>query len=143
MASRYAETKVVDYCYHPIRVRKDGVDIVVPCQKCDGCLLHKANEWSMRCGMEIEASPATIFGSLTYSNKYYPKLYPFVGSQFMDSSYRSFFDFKDELPNSVAKHLDSVVWCSDHPENIRFNGVQDVLREDNLIVKPKEDKNLP
>ena len=77
MASRYVSTPVVDYCFNPIRVFDDGKDIIVPCGKCDGCLLHKANEWSMRCGMEIEGSPATIFGSLTYSNKYYPKLYPF------------------------------------------------------------------
>ena len=110
MASRYPETKVVDYCFHPLHVVKDDKDIIVPCGKCDGCLLHKANEWSMRCGMEIDDSVSSIFGTLTYSNKYLPKLYPICG------------DGGD------------VVWISDHKENIRFDSVKDVCREDGIII---------
>lgn len=128
MASRYPESCFVDYCFHPIRVIRDGVDVVVPCQKCDGCLLHKANQWSMRCGMEIESTPATIFGSLTYNNRYYPKLYPVVGSQFLSSQMSRF---------RVSRTFDDCVWVSDHPDNIRYNGVKEVSREDNLIIKPK------
>lgn len=111
MASRYAQFQPVDYCYHPIHVFDKDLDkdIVVPCQKCDGCLLHKANEWSMRVGMEIENTPATVFCTLTYSNKYLPKLYP------------------RQLGNEI-------VWFSDHSENIRFNSVCDVRREDNIVL---------
>lgn len=130
MASRYPTIKVVDYCYHPLRVYDKDLDkdIIVPCGRCDGCLLHKANQWSMRCGMEIEGSPATIFGSLTYSNKYYPKLYPVVGN--------------GSLPNTLTylpHGLDSVLWVSDHKDNIRFNGVCDVPREDNIILRSSYD----
>lgn len=127
MAGRYPQTKVVDYCYHPVRVIKDGVDVIVPCQKCDGCLLHKANEWSMRCGMEIEGSPATIFCTLTYDNKYYPKLYPVIGTNFVQ-------DIRQRWPD-FAPTFDQCVWVSDHDENIRFNGVRDVRREDGIFVK--------
>ena len=109
MASRYAETKVVDYCFNPIHIVDDDKDIIVPCGKCDGCLLHKANEWSMRCGMEIEDTPVTIFGSLTYNNKYLPKLTKF------------------QTGNSIS-------WISDNSLNIRFNGVCDVLRVDGIII---------
>lgn len=130
MASRYPTIKVVDYCYHPIRVydEESGRDNIFPCGKCDGCLLHKANEWSMRCGMEIEFTPATIFGSLTYNNKYYPKLYPVVGNSSL--SYDLTF---------VQNHFDRCMWISDHKDNIRFNGVCDVLREDNIILSSSYD----
>lgn len=134
MASRYPSTPTVDYCFHPVRVRKDGVDIVVPCGKCDGCLLHKANEWSMRCGMEIEGSPATIFGSLTYSNKYLPKLYPFFKDDYQPYQYV----FGD--PKRFDLSLENVgfdfFWSSDHSENIRFNGKEDVFRSDGLEIRP-------
>ena len=48
MASRYPETRVLDYCMSPVRLVVDNEVIYVPCGKCDGCRLHKANEWSMR-----------------------------------------------------------------------------------------------
>ena len=115
MASRYTQFTPVDYCYNPIHVvdSASDKDIIVPCGKCDGCLLHKANEWSMRCGMEIESSPATIFGTLTYDNKYLPKLYPVY----------------DRCGDKVLKF-----WVSDHAENVRFNSVRDVRREDNIVI---------
>lgn len=117
MGSRIPSFKPVDYCFNPIHVIDKDLDkdIIVPCGKCDGCLLHKANEWSMRCGMEIEDTPATIFCTLTYDNKYLPKLYPLRNVQ------------------------NVVLWTSYHKENIRFNSVCDVRREDNFIIG--SDKN--
>lgn len=116
MASRYPTTPTVDYCFNPIHVVDEDKDIIVPCGKCDGCRLHQANEWSMRCGMEIEGSPATIFGSLSYTNKYLPKLRPlrFYGSSPADTSYSC--------------------WISDNSINIRYNGTYDVPREDNIVI---------
>ena len=113
MASRYTQYNPVDYCFSPVHVvdSDSDKDIIVPCGKCDGCLLHKANEWSMRCGMEIENSPATIFGTLTYDNKYLPKLYPVYGKNRLDT-----------------------LWISDHSENVRFNSVKDVRREDSIVI---------
>ena len=128
MASRYPITQVVDYCYNPIHVVDDDKDIIVPCGRCDGCLLHKANEWSMRCGMEIEDTPCTIFGSLTYENKYLPKLARVDSCKFV-----RYGNFKSDGSCDLIMDSQSV-WISDHPYNIRFNGVQDVLREDHITV---------
>lgn len=127
MASRYAETSVVDYCFNPIHVHDEDKDIIVPCGKCDGCLLHKANEWSMRCGMEIEDTPVTIFGTLTYNNKYLPKLLPFESCSFTVSNRGN--DGRVDLTEVYRRS-----WYSDNGLNIRFNGVRDVLREDNIII---------
>lgn len=114
MASRYPSIKVVDYCFNPIHVVDEQKDIIVPCGKCDGCLLHKANEWSMRCGMEIEDTPYSIFYTLTYSNKYLPKLYPYISNKLENEFFLS--------------------WFSDHRDNVRFNGVSDVVRRDSVIL---------
>lgn len=142
MASRYPITPTVDYCYHPIHIVDDDKDIIVPCNKCDGCLLHKANEWSMRCGMEIEDTPATIFGSLTYSNKYLPKLFPVYSSPYLVSVGDVVKGKPVSFPCDLQMKYDSL-WVSDHRMNIRFNGVRDVLREDHIVINSNEDRYMP
>lgn len=74
MSSRYPTTKVFDYCLHPVHIKDEFRDVFVPCGVCNGCLLHNANEWSMRVGTEIESSKSSIFFTLTYSNDYLPIL---------------------------------------------------------------------
>lgn len=74
MASRLAETKVFDYCLNPIHVVDDSKDVVVPCGKCAGCLLHKSNDWSFRLQDEIQHSKYSVFFTLTYNNDYLPVL---------------------------------------------------------------------
>lgn len=116
MVSRFPTVKYVDYCFHPIHVKDDTKDILVPCGHCDGCLLHKANDWSMRLANEIEATPNSIFFTLTYNNKYLPKLLLVSEDVRNDGSvFRSF--------------------TSNHPGNIRFNSVGDVVRKDDIVVK--------
>ena len=110
MRSRYPTTKVSSYCYHPIHVVDDTKDIYVPCGKCDGCRLHKANEWSQRLGMDMESNPNSIFFSLTWNNKYLPKL---------------IYDKKQHR------------LISDHDLNIRFDSKKDVLRKDNIVLQEK------
>ena len=117
VASRYPTIKVSDYCFNPRHVVDGDKDILVPCGKCDGCLLHKANEWSMRVGQEIEATPGTIFFTLTYNNHYLPKL-KCVGSQ-----------YNHEYSKKV------LFWSSDNDLNVRFDGVKDKMR-----VEPFNDK---
>lgn len=109
MGVRYSNYKVVDYCYNPRYMMKDGVEMVVPCCRCNGCLLHKANEWSMRVASEIEHNPYSIFFTLTYSNKYLPTL----KRQQVD---------------------DKVFWTSSHDDNIRFDTKRDVQRLDSIVV---------
>lgn len=114
MASRYPTTLSLSYCYDPVHVVKDNLDIYVPCGKCNGCLLHKSNVLSQAIGNEIDASLVSIFFTLTYSNKYLPKLYPI----------KSFFDGNEY----------KFTWISDHDRNIRFDGVKDKVRDDHIII---------
>lgn len=112
MASRYPSTKVLDYCYNPVRVVIDSDVCYVPCGKCDGCLLHKANSWSMRLGSEIEENRLALFFTLTYSNFY--------------------------LPTFVYSHtvgLNDVFTCH-HDRNIRWNGKENVLRNEDFVDIP-------
>ena len=108
MASRYPTSQVLDYCFNPLRIVHNNEVSYVPCGKCDGCLLHKANEWSMRLGSEIEDNELCIFFTLTYNNKYLPTFK---------------FLCLDKKKNGVESHL----FTCDHDRNIRFNGKEDVL----------------
>lgn len=113
MASRYTSAPKFDYCLSPIHVLDVGKDLYVPCGKCSGCLLHKANVWSMRVGCEIEETPHSIFFTLTYSNKYLPVL-------------------KENGRFTRPDGTIIVRYTAHHPDNIRFNGVRDVLRDDDI-----------
>lgn len=115
MASRYSQAPHFDYCFHPIHVVDDTKDIYVPCGRCDGCLLHKAQVWSMRVGCEIEATPHSIFFTLTYSNKYLPVM-------IQD---KCIYD-----PNFGK--VTSVRWKVNNPYNIRFDGVKDKPRKEDF-----------
>lgn len=88
----------------------ENKDIIVPCGKCDGCRLHKANEWMLRVANEIESSTYSIFFTLTYSNKYLPCLYP------------------GKTKESLTEYY------SDCFKNIRYNGSKDVRRNDNIHI---------
>lgn len=102
--SRYPSTSVFDYCFHPVHlVKDDGRDLLVPCGKCAGCLLHRSNDWSMRIGTEIENTPGSLFFTLTYSNYYLPKL-------------------------KLVKRGIYTGYTWDNEKNMRFDGVKDKLR---------------
>lgn len=114
MAGRYADHKLLSYCFHPKTIIRDGELYTVPCGKCDGCLLHKANLWSARVGQEIDANPYSIFGTLTYNNKFLPTL--------------------KRIPDLSGN---GAFWSSEHDANVRFNGTQIVLRQDHISVYDK------
>lgn len=109
MASRFTETHPVQRCFNPVRVFRNGHFDYFPCGRCSACLLDKANSWSMRLANEIETFPFSIFFTLTYSNKYLPTLH---------------FEPDDGLP----------LYTSEHERNIRFDGVKDVLRHDEIFL---------
>lgn len=104
MASRYPVVKSSHYCFHPRLIFQNGTELLVPCGKCDGCLLHKANDWSMRLGSDIEANRNSIFFTLTYNNKYIPYAIP------------------------ITAHTFAV----NHPFNIRYDSVKDKEREEDF-----------
>lgn len=109
MGSRYAETRVQSYCFNPITIVIKGEKYVVPCGRCNGCLLHRANSWSQRLSKEIETSKHPLFFTLTYRNCYLPTL----------RYTRKYID------NGVAYLCD---YHSNHSDNKYFDGKQDKLR---------------
>lgn len=127
MGTRYASSSVLDYCFNPKHIYKDGKHLLVPCQKCDGCLLHKANEWSRRISLECEHS-IPLFFTLTYDNRFLPRLYPLL--QYCDLPYT-------ECQFCTCKCYDRkkvVSWFSDHVFNVRFDGSRVVEREDHILI---------
>lgn len=116
--NRFVKSPSLDYCLSPRIVYKNDKKILVPCGHCDGCHLHKSNSWSMRVASEIEANPYSVFFTLTYSNKYLPTL------------------------KAIYDGFGAPVFTSNHRSNIRFNGVRDVLRDDNIVIRstdPRQD----
>lgn len=108
--SRVPIYKSPNYCFFPRAIWRDGEQVLVPCGKCDGCLLHKSNKWSARLSADVNTNKYTLFFTLTYNNKYLPKLLPCVGEY------------------GLVTHV------SNHKDNIYFNGVFDVCREDDIVL---------
>lgn len=136
MGVRYAESGGLDYCFSPKHVYKDGKHLLVPCQKCDGCLLHKANEWSRRISMECEKS-VPLFFTLTYDNKYLPRLFPDLEKCHLYNS--------NECVHCTCKCYDGyhvIGWYSDHDLNFRNNSVCDVRRDDHIFIGDSVDYDL-
>lgn len=117
MASRYPTNQPLDYCYRPIHVVDETKDVYVPCGKCNGCRLHKANEWSMRVATEIEGNPFSIFFTLTYNNTFLPKL-------------------------KIVNQVGSLLYLSpDNELNVRYDGAKVVQRDEpfnEMLFKCKE-----
>lgn len=112
MDTRHASANVFDYCISPRTVFHEGRQYVVPCGKCDGCLLHKANDWSLRLKSEIESARYSLWFTLTYNNKYLPTMH------------------YDERQDA---------WISDHDKNVRFDSKKDVLRKDGFTISANAD----
>lgn len=49
-----------------------GVDLILPCGKCVGCLMARAKTWSMRCMHEASLYSDNCFITLTYDDKHLP-----------------------------------------------------------------------
>lgn len=47
--------------------------IIIPCGKCQGCQIDRANEWATRVCMEIKNYKNNAFLTLTYDNEHLPK----------------------------------------------------------------------
>ena len=61
-------------CFHPLRIKdvKTGLNVLVPCGKCVGCLAKKRDDWSFRLQVEHRHSDLTILFTLTYNDKNVP-----------------------------------------------------------------------
>lgn len=121
MAGRYTDIKPVSRCFSPVRVFRNGEYLSFPCGRCPACLLDKANDLSHRVADEIENTSFSIFFTLTYNNKYLPKLY------YCND------DSISKIPFYYSNHFD----------NIRFDGVRDVRRTDNIFIEANKVYELP
>uniref|UniRef100_A0AAU8AYE4 Replication initiator protein n=1 Tax=Dulem virus 150 TaxID=3145627 RepID=A0AAU8AYE4_9VIRU len=56
--------KVVEYVHEYVKV---------PCRKCPGCIINKANDWAVRSTIEASAWKKNCFLTLTYAPEHLPK----------------------------------------------------------------------
>lgn len=62
-------------CPDPNYVWPKGKVIAVPCGKCLACLSNKRKDWSARLVQEWKVSDSAYFVTLTYSDRFMPKMY--------------------------------------------------------------------
>ncbi len=62
-------------CEHPRKITNpyNGETLFVPCGECFICKSKKAATWTERLEVERASHPYTLFGTLTYSDKYLPR----------------------------------------------------------------------
>ena len=48
--------------------------LLIPCGKCLHCLMMRARDWSFRCQCELETMGSALFLTLTYNDKFLPKV---------------------------------------------------------------------
>lgn len=106
MAGRFTEIKYFEGCLNPLTVYHHGKKYSVPCGKCSACLVNRANAWNFRLSDAIDNFPFSIFFTLTYNNHYIPKVH--------------------------LQKFNGVYWLEFDDKNVRFNGKEDVLRDDPL-----------
>lgn len=72
-------------CYHPLQAWRtttgdvvlsklpvDGKYLRLPCGNCLGCRQDRAQNWALRCQLELQDHPAAVFATLTYDDQYKP-----------------------------------------------------------------------
>ena len=135
MINRFPSVKVLDYCYSPIQIRRDdGEKVLVPCGKCNGCLLHKSNSWCFRLEDEITACPFPLFVTLTYYNKYLPHFSLYMCSKGISGARFYHYTDKSVLPYRNLRRVYSRVHDSFY-EVERDDELDDVVSDD-LISLP-------
>ena len=144
MRSRWPEHKNLDYCFNPLRIEvRENEFEYVPCGKCDGCVLHKANDWAMRLANEIEDARYSIFATFTYMNDYLPVLTPTERMPYSGALYRrewhtnnfitSRWNGKDYVPrdeyitlNGLFESIAVTNWSNtNYPEVIPYSSKRD------------------
>lgn len=75
-------------CLSPIHIRDSvsGEVRIVPCSRCDACLVRQRQEWTYRLREELRHNPNAFFVTLTYDNENLPI------QEFVDDSGAIFYD---------------------------------------------------
>lgn len=120
-------------CEHPKKVRNPytGDWLYVPCGKCSLCLSKKAAHWTERLEFERSCHPFCLFGTLTYSEKYLPKVY-LNEDGFLDSRSGELIPF-----NECYNYVDNS--SIDFIRSRGYLGVGDV-RDTQLFIKRLREK---
>lgn len=64
-------------CLNPKRITSPytGEVMIVPCGKCKACTLHKNNRLAFQCDLEEQSHKYCVFITLTYANRFIPRMY--------------------------------------------------------------------
>lgn len=76
-------------CISPLRIRKSGEFVIVPCGKCNFCLMTRRADWTFRLVQEHKSYPDSAFVTLTYAEDKVP-LTP-EGKQTLDKEHFQLF----------------------------------------------------
>lgn len=97
-------------CEHPKKIKNPytGDWLYVPCGKCFLCRSKKAAHWTERLEFERSCHPYCLFGTLTYSDEYIPKVY---------LTEAGFLDYRD----GELIHLDD---CIDYVDNVSIDFIR-------------------
>lgn len=72
-------------CFHPFRAWRtkagiklhkeppDGKFVQLPCGNCLGCRTARAQEWALRCQLELQDHAQAVFATLTYDDEHLPR----------------------------------------------------------------------
>lgn len=60
-------------CISPLRLRKSGEWVVVPCGKCNFCLMSRRADWTFRLFQEFKVCSVACFATFTYCDELMPE----------------------------------------------------------------------
>ena len=120
-------------CENPHKIKNPytGDWLYVPCGKCSLCRSKKAAHWTERLEFERSCHPYCLFGTLTYSDEYIPKVY-LTDDFFVDSRDGELIPLKDCLSYVDNTSIDFI-------RNRGYLPVGDV-RDTQLFIKRLREK---
>lgn len=92
--------------------------IIVPCGHCKSCLVQKQSRLSLQCDLESSVSKFTVFVTLTYANRFVPRMRAVLQSS-IDPADPDPFPKYDLYDVETAEVLHSVRAYHDHIEKLK------------------------
>lgn len=86
-------------CLNPVRIQTSKGFQYVPCGRCESCKEHTRKVWARRLEIQSKISPFVLFFTLTYSNRFLPRIYytsDGYASYFVHSKERSVYNRHDK-----------------------------------------------
>lgn len=114
------------YCDNPTYVYNKylGHTVLVPCGKCESCLITRSNALTARVSNECDNHPYNVFFTLTYTNDYLPVIdinkFDYVKSN--DGRFKDDKDLQDKCYDSLCylkKHYNEVRPITNYGDNLK------------------------